>query len=53
MYKPAKADITIAHSSDDVATPPPDPPGPPPMIDHALRLLGNEKWKVVCQRKKR
>ena len=45
VHSPAKADMTIAHSSDDVATPPPVPPGPPPMDDHPL-MFWKQKWKV-------
>ena len=43
MHEPAKADIIIAHRSDDVATPPPVPPGPPAMMDHALIFLEGKK----------
>jgi len=32
--------MTIAHSSDDVSTPPPVPPGPPAMMIHALTFGG-------------
>jgi hypothetical protein len=36
--------MIIAHSSDDVATPPPVPPGPPAMMIHALIF-----WRVYVR----
>ena len=46
MHEPAKADITIAHRSDEVDTPPSVPTGPPAIMDDALILL-RSKWKIV------
>jgi len=43
IHKPAKADMIIAHSSDDVSMPPPVPPGPPAMTIHALKLRSIRK----------
>ena len=40
IHKLAKADMTIAHSSDDVSTPPPVPPGPPAIMIHAITFEG-------------
>jgi hypothetical protein len=40
IHKPAKADMIIAHSSDDVSTPPPVPPGPPAMMIHESNFSG-------------
>jgi len=52
MHEPAKADMTIAHSSDDDSTPPPLPPGPPAMDDHEL-IFWKQGWTVVGEKKKK
>jgi len=52
MHEPAKAEMTIAHSSDDVATPPPVPPGPPAMDDHGL-IFGSKSGRRQWAKRKR